>query len=140
MASSTLKFCIFIVTLISINSVCEIEAYSALRKHEVYIYSDLSNETKPLITHCKSKDDDFGNHTLYSGQDLNWHFRTNFLGRTLYSCQFWWGLKKKGFVVFDAEWPGIFHTYNYVVRPEGFYVGHDQKNRQANLTFSLKWD
>lgn len=140
MASSSINTIILILTLSSFIFVYEVEAFSSLRLHEVYIFSDLSNETRPLAVHCRSKDDDLGNHTLRSGQEFDWHFRTNFLGTTLYSCDFVWGLKKKGMVVFDAQWVGIFHTYNYVVRPEGFYVGHAQTNRMANATFSQKWD
>ncbi|XP_059654862.1 S-protein homolog 5-like [Cornus florida] len=60
------------------------------------------NTTPKLIIHCKSKDDDLGEHTLSSGDDFHWHFRVNFMRTTLFFCTMRWGQKVLSFDVFDA--------------------------------------
>ncbi|EYU32666.1 hypothetical protein MIMGU_mgv11b022741mg, partial [Erythranthe guttata] len=79
----------------------------------------------PLLVHCHSGDDDFGNHTLHPGQSFSWSFKSNFFSRTLYSCRFWWGPRQSGFDVFYAKWKTTHNTYNYVVKGDGFYVNFD---------------
>lgn len=140
MDNSSIKLFMLMVGLIMMR-ISESDGYnifSAFKRHEIYIYSNLPNETSPLVTRCRSKHD-FGNQTLYSGQHVNWHLRNKLFEKNLYYCEFRWGLKKQGFLVFNSEWLGDFHTYNYVVRPEGFYVGHDKNDRMATSPFSLKW-
>lgn len=127
-----------IVVLLSLWSIMLVEGDN-LRRHQVYILSQLPNESEPLIAHCRSKNDDLGSRTLHSGESFDWDFRTDFFETTLYSCDFQWGSHTKGMVVFSADWPYT-HTYNYVVRPDGFYVGHSPKNSQNDLVLSQQWD
>ena len=41
-----------------------------------------------MLVHCKSKDDDLGEHQIGPGGNFNWSFRENFWQTTLYWCNF----------------------------------------------------
>ncbi|CAI0418538.1 unnamed protein product [Linum tenue] len=43
-----------------------------------------------LTIHCKSKDDDLGEHVLPYQQSFAWNFRPNFWQTTLFFCSFAW--------------------------------------------------
>ncbi|KAF6176262.1 hypothetical protein GIB67_023553 [Kingdonia uniflora] len=60
-----------------------------MRKHHIHVVNDLWPGT-PLIVHCKSKDDDLGEHSLDYQEAFSWHFRENFLGTTLFWCFMKW--------------------------------------------------
>jgi len=53
-----------------------------------------------LNVHCKSKDNDIGQHLLHINQSFNWVFENNFLGDTLFFCSFQW--KKDLLLYIDA--------------------------------------
>ncbi|KAG5527724.1 hypothetical protein RHGRI_028609 [Rhododendron griersonianum] len=72
---------------------------SIFYKVTVHIISAVSNQPTPLIAHCRTRDDDFGNHTLYKSQEFVWRFVPDFFGRTVYFCHFYWGSKQR---VFDV--------------------------------------
>jgi len=44
-----------------------------------------------LNIHCKSKDNDLGQHLLHINQIFQWRFGTSVFGKTLFSCSFQWG-------------------------------------------------
>ncbi|KAI3847686.1 hypothetical protein MKX03_019496 [Papaver bracteatum] len=61
-----------------------------------------------LNIHCKSKDDDLGEHELAHGENFQWKFRINILDSTLYWCNMWWNdvngrLVKGGYALYEAE-------------------------------------
>ncbi|KAL9140403.1 hypothetical protein ABFS82_14G035100 [Erythranthe guttata] len=114
-------FSIIVLFLYLVHTAESMPSY--LRKHHVYIYNQLPNNYKPLYIHCASGDDDFG-HTLYSGQNFGWKFRSNIFGTTLYFCHFWCGSRQSAFEVFKADLPTVHNTYNYYVRSDGFYVNY----------------
>ncbi|KAK6914270.1 Plant self-incompatibility S1 [Dillenia turbinata] len=44
-----------------------------------------------LTVHCKSGDDDLGDHLLQQNEEYGFRFRPSFWGNTLYFCSFkWW--------------------------------------------------
>lgn len=49
------------------------------------IVNQLGSNQK-LFAHCKSKDDDLGDHTVEVGQTYQWHFKENALSTTLFWC------------------------------------------------------
>ncbi|KAL5810836.1 hypothetical protein ACOSQ4_027404 [Xanthoceras sorbifolium] len=56
-----------------------------------------------LSIHCKSADDDLGQHILpYSG-NFTFHFRPNFFGTTLFFCSFAWPNTIHRFDVYKSE-------------------------------------
>ena len=60
----------------------------------VYITNNLEGN-EDLKVHCKSKDNDLGDHLLHINQTYTWGFETNFFGGlfggTLFFCSFQWG-------------------------------------------------
>ncbi|KAL5713081.1 hypothetical protein ACHQM5_015191 [Ranunculus cassubicifolius] len=58
-------------------------------KVRTYISNSLGpNNT--LTIHCKSKDDDLGEHNLAFNENFTWHFRWDVWERTLFWCNMWW--------------------------------------------------
>ena len=53
-----------------------------------------------LNIHCKSKDDDLGQHLLHINQTFDWGFKPKFFGNTLFFCSFQW--EKNPLLSFDA--------------------------------------
>ncbi|GFP91874.1 hypothetical protein PHJA_001331600 [Phtheirospermum japonicum] len=74
-------------------------------KFHVGFYNRLpANIPKPLFVHCKSKDDNLGNHTLMPGQSWGFSFCDKFLS-TLFICELHWnGLYRNNIVAFNAKW------------------------------------
>ncbi|KAL9239538.1 hypothetical protein vseg_013848 [Gypsophila vaccaria] len=60
-------------------------------------------DNEPLTVHCKSKDDDLGQHTIGVTQEVNWTFHENFFLTTLYYCDMWWSKARGHFDVFTSD-------------------------------------
>ena len=77
------------------------------------VHLSIENDIKADITlHCKSKDDDLGEHTLNNSSDFRFKFQPNIFKTTLFFCSF--------------AWPNAFHwfnIYNYM-RDSGSCVHH----------------
>ncbi|XP_026377177.1 S-protein homolog 29-like [Papaver somniferum] len=70
--------------------VCECSAYGAFwNAIHASVRNDISDKTV-LTIHCKSKDDDLGEHKLAYGQSFNWTFHQNFMRSTMFWCFMWW--------------------------------------------------
>lgn len=91
-----------------------------------YVVNDIP---EAVDVHCASGDDDIGYHNLQPNQFIHWSFRENFWGTTLFFCHFWWGSKDRAFDVYPVP-DDIAESQKYitvwVVKKDGFYVGHDQ--------------
>ncbi|KAL7175056.1 hypothetical protein ACSBR2_028792 [Camellia fascicularis] len=57
-------------------------------RFQVHIISAVPDTPSPLLICCQSKDDDFGVHLVYNGQEFRWSFKLNFLETTRYFCRF----------------------------------------------------
>lgn len=60
-----------------------------LEKVHVYVTNDFSGG-KRLTVHCKSKDDDLGEHSLGVKETFEWNFYSNIWGTTLFWCNMGW--------------------------------------------------
>lgn len=100
------------------------KAFSLFPKVHLIIGNALPNNTNALTVHCKSSDDDLGTHTLWVNEKIQWEFRENVWGSTLYFCNFWWSGREKSFAVFDRELNQNFcSTYcPWLVKEDGFYL------------------
>ncbi|XP_043720883.1 S-protein homolog 29-like [Telopea speciosissima] len=115
---------LLVIALMALSSM----PYTVDAKLHVYIINELG--LLDLDIHCKSKNDDLGEHKLYSGQEYTWSFNENIFGGTLYWCNFYWVNNgdnvHAGYQVFDqAKQPGLpAQDYFYKVRKDGIYFGH----------------
>ena len=101
--------------------------------HNVHIVNGFYSNDKPLNIHCKSKDDDLGDHSLWNGQESRFHFGLNFWHSTLFSCDMTWGTQQKHINVFDtpAETPLACMENEecfWLVTEDGFFISTDNKN------------
>ena len=91
---------LIILVLLLLTIVCEANIIIDNPVH-VSIENDIGSGVD-LTLHCKSKDDDLGEHTLNNLGNFKFKFRPNMLKSTLFSCSF--------------AWPNAFHQfdiYNY---------------------------
>ncbi|KAI9072127.1 hypothetical protein K1719_045904 [Acacia pycnantha] len=50
----------------------------------------ITNPPQRLTVHCKSKDDDIGEHKIRFGENFHFHFKPNVIPSTLFHCRFCW--------------------------------------------------
>lgn len=55
---------------------------------KVGISNEIVGPNQTLVLHCKSKDDDLGEHYLKVGDGFEWKFKENLFSTTLYWCSF----------------------------------------------------
>ena len=67
-----------------------VHAYVGMGKTYLHITNHLEGR-EDLHIHCKSKDDDLGQHLLHINQYFKISFGTNFFWNTLFFCSFQWG-------------------------------------------------
>ncbi|XP_022143780.1 S-protein homolog 1-like [Momordica charantia] len=126
----------------SLAIVEQIEAVP-LSKWQIHVRNELSN-TQMLFVHCKSKNDDLGEHNLSVGTEFNWRFRVNIWDTTLYWCYL---QKPNGqSVSFDAFWvekDSIWLYYKclesnctWKAKDDGIYLRNNPDGRDV---FVHKW-
>ncbi|OVA13122.1 Plant self-incompatibility S1 [Macleaya cordata] len=62
-----------------------------------------------MVIHCRSKDDDLGEHSIPYGQTYTWSFHPNFIRTTLFWCGIGYWDVKAGRAV-----QGSFKIYEYI--------------------------
>ena|ERR1044072_3797667 len=87
-------------------------------KAEVKIVNSLPDNLD-LTIHCKSKDDDLGEHILRPGMVFQWRFKPNIWGTTQYYCSFqWFGSDLKWFDVY-IEKRNDHGEHKWLIKKEG---------------------
>ncbi|TYH53007.1 hypothetical protein ES332_D09G067900v1 [Gossypium tomentosum] len=69
-------------------------------KFHVHLVNAMSDNSKPLMVHLKSKDNDLQEHPLWKNGDFQFHFKINFWETTLFYCTFKHGTETKVFNIF----------------------------------------
>lgn len=85
-----------------------------------------------LETHCRSKDDDLGYKYLNPNDHIQWDFKLNIFGRTLFYCSFWHGQAFKRIDVYNEKLydtcvvhrPDKSNVCYWEIREDGFYFNH----------------
>ena len=88
----------------------------------VNIYNEMDSA---IQLHCQSRDNDLGQHTLWTGQSFGWGFHDNFFETTLFSCEFWSSTNQQtGFPVWSAKFRNTVNCWfcDWFVRADGFYA------------------
>lgn len=118
-------------------------------KYYVNILNDILPENSSQFNvHCASKNDEIGHFTLYHSQDIQWKFRVNYWGTTLFFCHFWWGRYQRSFEVFNTKWedlcksegsdkPNLCH---WVVKNDGFYLTNKESYGPPDLVREYAWE
>lgn len=122
------------IMTIFVLSTCQIRAkgekiWQFGLKYNVHIINGFENHSKSLIVHCRSKEDDLGEHELKVGQEVFWHFKVRFDGSTLFYCDVKQDKQKKHFDAFNATIEGSECAENgkcyWLVTEAGFYFSSD---------------
>ncbi|OVA18534.1 Plant self-incompatibility S1 [Macleaya cordata] len=131
-SSSSSLFLLVVVAVfcIMISSCCQ-SVYGQIMYDRVHIYA--FNDLDPVTTltiHCKSKDDDLGEHTLTIGQNFQWSFHPNLFETTLFWCSMWWHdsngkLVQASHEVYrvNREWYKCATRCYWSIRKDGWYEG-----------------
>ena len=124
-------FCLIVLVALTSNnmmrfSFAESKQQLPFTKWKVTILNEMTTST--LIVHCKSKDDDLGEHILRTGDNYNWSFKENFWISTLFWCNF---SSKHGQVSGNVFWPEggswfndqcIHNNCTWAIRDQGIYL------------------
>ncbi|KAG5560508.1 hypothetical protein RHGRI_003727 [Rhododendron griersonianum] len=123
-----LALVILIFHLLCMQTLCEEGDVKIFFKTTVHITSGVEGE---LRFHCKSKDDDLGNHMLSTGGYYDFHFHPNWC--TLFFCHFYWNSRDKAIDVYSQHLAGtcehslVHYDCFWRVTPNGFYLSNDDK-------------
>ena len=137
--------------LLAILLFCLLQAtqvHAQRQKYKIVIANGLPSDSPPLTAHCRSKDDDIGNHTLKVNEFFSWRFAMNFWGTTRFYCRFIWGRKTTFFDVFKKhlafEHCGASTSYvnicYWLVKEDGFYLANTDYPKPSKLMFMHTWD
>ncbi|KAL8051758.1 hypothetical protein ABFS82_06G167100 [Erythranthe guttata] len=92
----------------------------------VSIVNELPPKSEQFFLHCKSKDDDLGNHTVPVNQDFHFDFCV-IPWATLFYCNLSWGKRAASFEVYNGRWISVpcqtGKSCVYEVRDDGIYLG-----------------
>lgn len=108
----------------------------------VRVFNNMTNGQTVSI-HCKSKDDDLGQHNLEVGKELTWGFRENILSSTLFWCYIRNQHDHVSLEVFNAKDYNLYYRCKgleciWSIRDDGIY----QRNKSRDNKFYLraKWE
>lgn len=132
-------FLVFFLVL-SLVIVEPAEAFSSMERWHIHVVNGLTN-AQTLLVHCKSKDNDLGEHDLNGGTEYNWTFRVNFWDTTL----FWCYLQKpdgksSSFEAFWVEKSTIWLVYKcsgnnciWIAKDDGIYLKDNEAQKDILL-------
>uniref|UniRef100_A0A7N0UH07 S-protein homolog n=1 Tax=Kalanchoe fedtschenkoi TaxID=63787 RepID=A0A7N0UH07_KALFE len=90
----------FVILFVMNAQVAEAHGCSwILPKLYLTVENQMDKPATSIKVHCKSKEDDMGEHTLWNGMHTTFSFRPNVFYTTAYWCDVYWNDK---WVVFDA--------------------------------------
>ncbi|KAI3880739.1 hypothetical protein MKX03_016672 [Papaver bracteatum] len=127
-SASTIFFALFTLSLFCMQSV---DGSTIWSKKTVTVKNDIDPKIV-LKIHCRSSEDDLGEHTLYYKEFFLWKFNVNVLMTTTFSCDLSWhdpNKKKDQIVKFIAykarrDWKvHCLHDCSWSIRQDGGYYG-----------------
>ncbi|KAI3833472.1 hypothetical protein MKX03_027216 [Papaver bracteatum] len=112
-------------------------------KKTVTVENDLGQNIS-LKIHCRSSEDDLGEHMLYYKQNFKWRFKVNFRLSTKFLCDSSWydpnGKKDNimGFVAYKAIRDWKKHCYDdcwWSIRQDGGYYGNGNPEEEFKFPY-----
>ena len=111
-------------------------------KNKIDIKNSLP-DGQELKLHCKSKDDDLGNHVIPNGGHYDWSFEDNyfftFWSTTLFTCNFECKFGIKNFTIYESGKTEILHWEAKEDGIHGYEVSVSLIGTNIKSEF-LKWD
>ncbi|CAN4120152.1 unnamed protein product [Withania somnifera] len=91
-----------------------------------------------MTLHCQSHDNDLGQSILEVGDEVNWSFRVNFWGTTLFYCDVRWESDSPVWYHFNAydadrDYRRCRSECWWMVSQEGLLYGYNQENEYWEL-------
>ncbi|EOA22765.1 hypothetical protein CARUB_v10003478mg [Capsella rubella] len=103
-------------------------AFHMIGESKVVVSNQLEH-SKLLKVHCRSKDDDLGEHILRIGQDYEFTFADNIWQTTCFSCKMDQGPNFKhhqNFVAYESSWSKVLEASSkWIARENGIYLSQD---------------
>ncbi|MCL7043910.1 hypothetical protein MKW94_025983 [Papaver nudicaule] len=108
----------------------------------VFVQNDLEHD-QPLFIHCRSVDDDLGEHKISHRKDFHWSFRNHILFQTKFWCSMQWkdNTGKRVLGSFDIyrsrrDWTLCRDHCYWSIRESGWYLFHKDGK---GLRFMYQW-
>ncbi|OVA13123.1 Plant self-incompatibility S1 [Macleaya cordata] len=116
-----------------LGGISSVSGFKFNPKTHVYVTNSLPKDTN-MVIHCKSKDDDLGEHSIPYNQTYTWSFHLNYSRSTLFWCRIGYWDAKAGRVVqgsfkmyeFVRDFGCTLHCFRFV-QTDGIYFGKDRK-------------
>lgn len=110
---------------------------SLARRVHVHVINRLPDGF-PMTIHCQSRDNDLGQSIVEVGDEVNWSFRINFWGTTLFYCEVQWESDSSIWYHFDAydddrDFQRCRSECLWMISREGFLYGYDQESEYWEL-------
>ncbi|KAJ0091855.1 hypothetical protein Patl1_26798 [Pistacia atlantica] len=114
---------------------CNEEVVIIRFKYKVHIINGFTSNENPLIAHCKSKDNDIGEHVLWMNNEFKFEFKKNIFGTTRFWCDMRHGSVQKTIDVFRVgheSYESVYCHYTgncfWSTREDGFYFSNDNES------------
>lgn len=99
-------------------SISETEARLIRFKCKVHVINGFGTNKNPLVIHCRSKDDDLGEHSLWLKDEFEFKFGVSFILGTRFWCSMQCGAKNRTIDVFgETEYGLCSNTGNCFWKP-----------------------
>ncbi|KOM57721.1 hypothetical protein LR48_Vigan11g075400 [Vigna angularis] len=108
-------------------------------KKTVRVENDLTNGISVFL-HCKSRDDDLGEHVLENGQYQEWRFRNNIAHSTLFWCAMRASNVQSSFDVYSYKADNaVCDQCNRSLRNDGLYFYNQFENKwEKKLSWNIQ--
>ncbi|KAK2400934.1 hypothetical protein P8452_07766 [Trifolium repens] len=112
-----------VLLLVSANNVLGESENCFLTDHMTVNITNTLSGNLDLTIHCKSKEDDLGEHLLHHGESFTWRFCNRLIGSTLFYCSFRWNNELHWYNAYD-EARDLYHCHPnkhciYLVKQSG---------------------
>lgn len=131
-----------VLWLLLVAGILVIQGEGQVMKRIVRVQNDLGDGIN-LTVHCRSADDDLGEHVLGKGQYTQWSFENNWLGTTLFWCSMKWDNVQGSFEVYSYQRDFLLCGFKcwWSIKQDGAYFFSEFKGVwERRYVWQKKWD